>query len=224
MARKELTVEPRQVLGKKVAKLRRAGVLPANIYGQSGSLAVQVDTATFQRTLKEVAVNEVIDLKVHGERAARPAIIQRVQRHPVTSRMLHADFFQVSLRDKMKADVPVVLVGESEAVKTYNGILLQPTDTLHVEALPLDLPDKIEVDVSVLTELESSIHVRDIKVPEKVTVLTDGDVVVARVASPRLAVEEEEAPAAVEEEAPEAAAAEAEAPAAEAAEEPAEES
>jgi large subunit ribosomal protein L25 len=223
MARKELTVEPRQVLGKKVAKLRRAGVLPANIYGQSGSLAVQVDTATFQRTLKEIAVNEVIDLKVHGERAARPAIIQRVQRHPVTSRMLHADFFQVSLRDKMKADVPVVLVGESEAVKTYNGILLQPTDTLHVEALPLDLPDKIEVDVSVLTELESSIHVRDIKVPEKVTVLTDGDVVVARVASPRLAVEEE-APAAVEEEAPQAAAEEAEAPSAEAAEEPSEES
>lgn len=207
MARKELSVEPREVLGKKVAKLRRAGILPANIYGRSGSVAVQLETLTLQRTLKEVAVNEVIDIKVSGERATRPAIIQRVQRHPITSGMLHADFYEVSLRDKMKADVPVVLIGESEAVKTFNGILLQPLDSLQVEALPLDLPEKIEVDVSVLEELESSIHVRDLAVPDKVTILTDGDVVVARIASPRLSIEGEEEAAA--EEAEEAAEAEA---------------
>jgi large subunit ribosomal protein L25 len=200
MARKELSVEPREVLGKNVAKLRRAGVLPANIYGHAGSHAVQVETLAFQRMLKDMAINEVIDIKVKGERSTRPAIIQRVQRHPVTSQMLHADLYQVSLREKMRADVPVVLVGESEAVKTFNGILLQPVDSLQVEALPLDLPDKIEVDVSRLQELETSIHVRDLPEVEKVTILTDGDVAVARVASPRLAAEEEEEAATAEEE------------------------
>jgi large subunit ribosomal protein L25 len=199
MARRELPVEPREVLGKKVKKLRRSGILPANIYGHTGSVAVQVESVTLQRTLKEMTVNEVIDIKVQGERSARPAIIQHVQRNPVTSQMLHADFYQVSLREKMRADVPVVLVGESEAVKTFNGVLLHPTNALHVEALPLDLPERIEVDVSVLTELDTSIHVRDLTIPDKVTVLTDGDVVVALVAAPRLAAEEEEVAAEVEE-------------------------
>jgi len=217
MPRKELTVEPREILGKKVARLRRAGIIPANVFGHNlASVAVQVPAVELQRTLKASTVNEVIDLKVEGERTARPMIINRVQRDALTSAILHADFYQVSLREKMRADVPIVLTGSSIAVGTYNGVLIQPLEVLHIEALPLDIPTHIEVDVSVLDQLEQSLHVRDLGVPPSVTVLNDPDVVVVKVEAPRIAeeleAEREEIAAAAEAAAP---AEEQEAPAAE---------
>src|SRR3972149_2451022 len=116
MARKELSVEPRQVAGKKVKQLRRAGVLPANIYGHGlSSVAVQVSMEELEKTLRAAAANEVIDVKVAGERGARPVVVHHIQRHALTSSPLHADFYQVSLREKMRADVPLVVVGRSEA-------------------------------------------------------------------------------------------------------------
>ncbi|HEY7268797.1 MAG TPA: 50S ribosomal protein L25 [Dehalococcoidia bacterium] len=218
MARKELTLDPRQVTGKKVAQLRRAGVVPANLFGRHlDSVTVQVSTAELVKTIRSSTKNEVIDLKIAGERAARPAIIQNVQRHALSGAILHIDFYQVSLREKMRADVPLILVGSSEAVGTYNGVLTQQIDTLHIEALPLDIPTHIEVDITVLRELDTSIHVADLSVPENVTVLTAGDIVVARVAASAVA-QEAEAEAEAAEAAAEEAAAEAPA-AAEAAEE-----
>lgn len=202
MARKELLVEPRRVTGKKVKQLRRAGVLPANVYGHGvPSLALQLGAEELERTLHATAANEVIDLKVAGERAARPVVIHHVQRHPLTSKPLHADFYQVSLREKMRADVPLVFVGHSEAVSTYNGILVTGIEALHVEALPLDIPSHIDVDITPLRELDSAIHVRDLTVPPRVTVLNDPDVVVVKVAPPRLAAEEAAAAVPAEEEA-----------------------
>jgi large subunit ribosomal protein L25 len=199
MARKELKVEVRNVTGKKVAQLRRSGVLPANVYGHGlDSVAVQIDAEQLEATLKQAVANEVIDLKVAGESATRPIVIHNIQRHPLTSKVLHLDLYQVSLREKMRADVPIVLTGRSEAVETYNGVLLTGIEALHIEALPLDIPSSIEIDISPMVELEAALHVRDLQVPSNVTVLTDADVVVARVASPRVSVEEEEgaAPAA----------------------------
>jgi large subunit ribosomal protein L25 len=190
MARTEFSLEPRQVTGKKVAQLRRAGVLPASIYGRGlASIAVQANLAAFATTMRQIGANEVIDLKVAGERVTRPAVVYKVQRHPLTGQYLHADFYQVSLTTTMRADVPVVLTGRSEAVETLKGVLLQGINTIHVEALPLDLPAHVEVDVSVLEELEASIHVSDLHLPANVTVLTDPGVLVARVASPRVGEE-----------------------------------
>jgi large subunit ribosomal protein L25 len=201
MARKELTVQPREVFGKKVAQLRRAGILPANVYGRGlESQSVQIDAEELALTLKVATANEVLDLKIEGERAARPVVIHHIQRHPLGKGMLHADFYQVSLREKMRADVPIVIVGQSDAVETYNGVLLPGIEALHIEALPLDIPTHLEIDITPLTELDTSLHVRDLDVPANVTVLTDPDVVVVGVSSPRIAVEEEEAAAAAEEE------------------------
>jgi large subunit ribosomal protein L25 len=214
MPRKELSLQPRQVFGKKVKTLRQSGILPANIFGHGlDSLSVQVDTEALEQLVRAAAANEVIDLKVDGERSPRPAVIQRIQRNPLNSGYLHADFYQVSLREKMRADVPLVIVGTSDAVETYNGVVVHATEVLHVEALPLDIPGHIEVDISGLRELESTIHVRDLHVPSNVTVLTDGDVAVVKVASPRVGLEEEELPvaAAAQPEAAEEAAAEPEA-------------
>ncbi len=190
MARKELTVEPRQVSGKKVAQLRRAGVLPANIYGHGiESVSVQLLGEDLEQTLKAATANEVIDLKVAGEPATRSVVIHKVQRHPLNSSILHADFYQVSLREKMRGEVPIVLIGSSEAVSTFNGVLMSGVETIHVEALPLDMPTRIEVDIAIMTQLEDSIHVRDLNLPENVTVLNEPDVVIAKVASPRVSVE-----------------------------------
>ena len=192
MARKVLAVEPRQLTGKKVAQMRRTGILPGNIYGRGlDSVSVQIETETLERTLKTSSANEVLDLKVGDEKNLRPAVIHHIQRHPISTKILHADFFQVALGEKMRADIPLVLVGTSEAVKTYNGVVVSGIDILHVEALPLDIIGQIEIDMSTLENLEDSIHVRDVIVPPTLTVLNDPDVVIVKVASPRVAVEAE---------------------------------
>ena len=194
MARKELPVETREVTGKKVAALRRSGVLPANVYGKGlGSVSIQVSAEYMEKTLKTVAANEVIDLKIGGERDTRPVVIQKIQRHPLTSGVLHAEFYQVSLTHTMRADVPLVVIGTSDAILTYNGVLMTALESLQVEALPLDLPSRIEVDITPLTELEQSLHVRDLPIPANVTILTDPEVMVVKISSPRVAEEEEAA-------------------------------
>ncbi|MEX2246147.1 MAG: 50S ribosomal protein L25 [Dehalococcoidia bacterium] len=195
MAQNELSVAPRTVLGKKVAQLRRSGVTPANIYGHNvASKAVQGGTFAITHLFRGITRNAIIELKVAGEDAPRTVVVREVTRDPVSSQILHIDFYQVSLTERMRADVQVILVGTSPAVGTYGGVLLQTLDTVAVEALPADIPRQFEIDVSILEELESSIHVRDLRVdPAKVTLHTDLDVVLARVATPRLATEEEEA-------------------------------
>jgi large subunit ribosomal protein L25 len=201
MANSELQVARRKVLGKKVAQLRRTGVMPANIFGHKiESTAVQADTPALTHLLRGISRNAVINLSVDGEPAARTVVVRDVKRNPVNGKLLHVDFYQVSMTEKMRTEVPVVLVGTSPAVSTFGGVLLHTLDVVAVEALPGDIPAEFQVDVSVLTELEQSLHVRDLTVDAaRVTIFTDGDVVVARVASPRLATAEEETAAAAAE-------------------------
>ena len=200
MANKELQVAPRAVLGKKVKALRRSGVTPANIYGHKiESTAVQAPTMTLKTLLRGMSRNAIIDLRVEGEPQSRPVVVRVVERDPVSTEILHVDFYQIDMSEKMRAEVPVVLVGSSPAVSTYGGVLLQTLELVPVEALPGDIPAQFEVDVSQLTELEQSVHVRDLDVDtSKVTLHADPDVVLARVASPRLAAAEEEAAAPAE--------------------------
>ena len=200
MARKEIPVETRQVLGKKVAQLRRQGFLPGNVFGNGlESVAVQAQAETVEKTLRTLGANEVIDLKIDGETASRPVVLQKVQRHPLNSSLLHLDFYQVSLRQRMRADVPLVVVGESEGVKTFNGVLLMAIESVSVEALPLDIPSRIEVDVTPLENLEDSLHVKDLPPIPDVVILTDPDTVVVKVSTPRVAVEDLAEEAAAEE-------------------------
>jgi large subunit ribosomal protein L25 len=200
MADVELHVEPREVLGKKVRALRSGGLTPANVYGHDvQSQAVQADTPALTQLLRTAGRNVIIDLHVRGEAKPRSVMVRAVQRDPVSDRLLHVDFYQVSLREKMRAEVPVVLVGEAPAVGTHHGILLQSLDAVMVEALPADIPPNIEVDVSSLTELEAALFLKDLAIDPKIQVLTDPEQVVAKVAAPRLAVEVEEELAAEEE-------------------------
>jgi len=199
MADIELSVKPRRVLGKKVAALRRQGITPANVYGRNlESKAVEVETVVLTHLLRSGGRNVIIDLHIEGEDSLRPVMLRAVQREPATSRLLHVDFYQVSLTQKMRTEVPLILVGDAPAVAEFGGILLQSLDNITVEALPADIPAHVEVDVSTLTRLDDAVHVRELPIdPTKVHVMTDLELVVAKVAAPRLvAAEEEEAVAA----------------------------
>ena len=209
MDRVELTVAQRSVLGKKVKALRRSGITPANVYGHRiESQAVEVDTVTLSHTLKTLERNAILSLRIEGEKAVRPVIVREVRRDLLNDKILHVDFYQVSLAEKMKADVPFILVGKAPAVEDLGGILLQGLDSIAVEALPADIPSHIEIDISSLTTFDSSVHVRDLVIDPKVHVLTEGDSVITSVAPPRKVVEAvvEEEEAAAEEEKEEAAA------------------
>ena len=192
MANSELNASPRTVLGKKVAQLRRTGVTPANIFGHKiESTSVQMDTVELTHLLRASSRNAIINMTVEGESAARTVVVRDLKRNAVTDQLLHVDFYQVSMTEKMRADVPVVLVGVSDAVTTFGGVLLQMSEKIAVKALPADIPVQFEIDVSRITELEGSLHVRDLEIDEtKVTLHTELDVVLARVAAPRVIVEE----------------------------------
>ena len=192
MANSELNAAPRIVLGKKVAQLRRTGQTPANIFGHKiESTSVQANTAELVQLLRHSSRNAIINVSVAGEAGPRTVVVRDLKRNAVTDELLHVDFYQISMTEKMRADVPVVLFGISDAVTTFGGVLLQMTEKIAVEALPSDIPVQFDVDVSKITELEGSVHVRDLAIDTaKVTLHTELDVVLARVASPRVVVEE----------------------------------
>ena len=216
MADTQLIVDSREVTGKKVRSLRRQGIIPAHLYGRgTESLTLQASAPTITTLLRTTSPNAIISLQINGEQETRPVMLRGVQRHPVTDELIHVDFFQISLTEKLRADVPLMMSGEAPAVHIFSGVLLQSLDHISVEALPTEIPSHIDVDVTGLDTLDSAIHVRDLPIPDTVLLLTDPDQVVAKVEPPRLVVEEEAA-------APEeAAAAEAEAAAAEGAPAPA---
>jgi large subunit ribosomal protein L25 len=203
----KLTVEKRKITGRKTKTLRREGILPANIYGKKEkSLSVQLEAKSFLPVFKEVGETGLIELKVADEKEARPVLIHNVQFHPVDETPLHVDFYQVDLKEKVTTKIPVELIGESSAVKDKIGILIQPLSEVEVEALPADLPEKIEVNISGLKAINDAVVVADVKLLEVIKVLTEGKEVLAKIEP--LAKEEEvvapppaeEAPA--EEEAP----------------------
>jgi large subunit ribosomal protein L25 len=193
--RPRLEAAPRAVTGKKVAALRRAGQLPAVIYGHGvPSQNITVDAKEFELLRRHTGRNTLIDLTVAGSRPL-PVLVHGIAEDPRFRRTLHIDFYQVRMKEEMGIDVPIALVGESEAVEKHGGTLLHLRDTVHVRALPADLPSVIELDVSVIHDFETTLHVSDLPIPPRVTLITDGAELVARVASPRV---EEFAPAATE--------------------------
>jgi large subunit ribosomal protein L25 len=188
----ELNVNPRPVLGKKVKRLRREGIIPANVYGRAlDSVAIQVARDDLVRVIRTAGRNEIIYLRLDGEEP-RPTFVRLIQRNPVTDAILHVDFYQISLAEKVRIEVPVALVGTAPAEQTYGGTLLHSLDSITVEGLPTDIPSVIEVEVSGLEEIDAAIHVEELNVPDQVTVLTDPEVVVAKIAPPHVEKEVEE--------------------------------
>lgn len=191
----ELVAKNRQVFGRKVKRLRKEGVLPGNIYGRDiKSVAVQVALGDFEKVFAEVGETGLVGLKVDGD--LYPVLIHNVQYNPVTDQPLHADFLKVNLAEKITASVPVEIAGVSPAVASEEGVLVQQMHEVEVEALPTELPEKIVVDISGLTEVDAAIKVLDLKVPGDVEIRDDPQRIVVNVAPP--AKEEEIVPPAEE--------------------------
>lgn len=191
MATRKLIAEERKTFGRKVGKLRRAGILPANVYGKKiKSQAVQVKFAEFEKVFSEAGETGLVELKVDGE--VLPVLIHNIQLDPVSDLPLHADFLKVDLKEKVGATVPIELVGESPAEKE-GGVVVQQMHEVEVEALPTDLPEKIEVDISALSGIDQAVKVGELKVDKtKVEIKEDPERIVVSVAPP--AREEEVAP------------------------------
>jgi large subunit ribosomal protein L25 len=194
MKHPQLQAEARTVLGKKVKKLRREGILPANVYGKGlESKAIQVQVADFQKVYKESGDTGLIDLSFDGK--TKPVLVKSMHKNYDMNIPLHVDFYQVNLKVAVKTVVPVVLIGEAQAVTEKTGMLLQNLSDVEVEALPDKLPENVEVNVEHLAAVGDQVTVADLKVAEGVTVLTDPTQTIARVNELTVAEPEpEEAP------------------------------
>ncbi len=155
-------------------------------------MALQVDYQTFRKAYEKAGGNQVIELSIDGKK--QPVLVHDVQYNPLTDNFDHIDFVHVNMNEEVKANIPVVIVGTAPAVKNLGGILTTLKHDLEVKCLPADLPQQIEIDVSGMETLHSSIHLSEVKVPNGVKFTGNPDDVVVTIS----VVKEEvvEAPAA----------------------------
>ncbi len=190
MKQDELKVNTRDIKGKKVKSLRHEGIIPINLYGPNmDSISLQAGTDVLRRLINKVGRNALISLKIEGDKKTKQVMLRDVQRDALNGKLLHIDLFQVDMSHKLRVDVPILFVGESSAAKSKRGMLIENLTSLHIEALPADIPQHIEVDLSVLVEMDQAIHIRDLKADSKVVILNDPDQVIAKVMEAKIEVE-----------------------------------
>lgn len=181
-----LEVKERELLGKKVKSLRKDGFLPAVVYGHKfDSHHLTIAEKEFEKVYKEAGGNTVVELKKPEEGKKINVLIHDVSVDPITRKPIHVDFYRVKMDEKITTRIPIKVIGESKAVKELDGMLITNRDEIEVECLPGDLIHEIEVDISVLEELESSIHINDLKVPSTIKVLDEPEEAVLTVEPPR---------------------------------------
>jgi len=187
----QLKAEIREVKGRKVKHLRKEGLLPATVYGKAiEAVSVQMGQKDFGKVFAEVGEAGLVELVVKDE--TWPIIFRNPQYHSVGGEVIHIDCYKVNLKEKIRTTVPLVFVGEPQSVRAGN-VLVEVSNEVEVEALPADLPERIEVDLTKLETLEAVITVGDLKVDEKISLKTPADQVIAKTEAPRA---EEAAPVA----------------------------
>lgn len=188
-----LKAEKRDVIGKQVKALRREGKLPAVIYGRhTEPMNVSLDAHTASLVLGKLTSSSLVTIDLNG--TEYPALVREKQRDYIKNRLLHVDFLTVSLTETIRATVVVNFIGVSAAVKDFNAVFVTNLQSLEVECLPTDLPERIDVDITALERPGDGIRVRDVKVSDKVQILNDSDTMVAVATFAK--VEEEAAPVA----------------------------
>ena len=186
----EIKLSNRSISGKKVANLRREGIMPVHLYGgDSGPLSLQGDSAEINKLLPRVGLNIPVSEVVEGGGAGEICFVREVQRHPLTQDILHVDFLRVDVKSKITASVPIEVIGDSPAVRLLGGTLIQNMQSINVEALPLNVPEKITVDITSIEDFETAIHISDISVEGDISITNPSDALVARVAPPRIELE-----------------------------------
>jgi large subunit ribosomal protein L25 len=188
-----LELMPRQVLGKKVKQLRRAGTIPVHMYGPgTDSRPLQCEQRDLLLALASAGGNTPIIVTVQGEGDEQLTFAREIQWHPLRGDLLHVDFLAVQATQRVAAQVPISLIGESPGAREVGGSTIQQMRELSVEALPLDIPHEVEVDLAQLTDPNGVIRAADLALAANVTLLSDPDDVVVRIEA---AVAEEPEPA-----------------------------
>jgi len=183
----ELEVSQRDILGKKVRFLRRQGLTPAHLFGPGiDSVSLQCETANLKQVLAQAGQTTLINLKVNNEKRPRTVMIREVQTASLKGELLHVDFYQVTMTEVVKVEVPIVLVGEAPATKSKENTLVHELNSLTIECLPAKIPNSIELDLISLTEPNQALRVKDIELDSEITVLNDPEVVLVTIAKRRV--------------------------------------
>ena len=189
----KLELEPRELLGKKVKLLRRAGIIPVHLYGpDADSRPLQCQGQKLIQVLSLAGGNTPITISIQGESGSQLAFAREIQWEPMRDTILHVDFLLADINRPVTAQVPIILTGESPGARSVGGSIVQQLRQLDVQALPLEMPGQFELDLAILTEADQVIRVSDIDLPSNVTILTDSEELVVRIELPRAEVEFEE--------------------------------
>ncbi len=180
-----LKADQREVLGKKVKKLRNNGQIPAVLYGrQFDSISLALNRKEFFQVQKVAGEATLIDLQIPGQKETK-ALIRQIQRHPVSDNILHVDLYRVDMTQEIETEIPFEFTGVSPAVEELEGNLITNKDSVKVKCLPSKLVSEIKVDIGALKTFEDLIHLSDIKMPEGIEVLDDSAEIIAQVTPPR---------------------------------------
>jgi large subunit ribosomal protein L25 len=194
MERPKLNARRRTVVGKQVRALRREGLIPAVLYGAGvDPTSLELEGREAARILSRLSGSTLLDLVLEND--THNVLVREVQRDPIRQSVRHVDFLKVAMDVAIRTSVPLELVGEAPAVKTFGGVLVTGVDEIEVEALPADLPSRLTVELAALSEIGKAITVGDLSLGEGVKLLTPKDELVARVTQAE-AEEVEEAPVA----------------------------
>lgn len=181
----ELTVQTREILGKKVKNLRKQGLIPAELYGHGlGNFHLSVPKKEFSKLFKEAGESTIIKLKVESEKEKDKefnVLVHDIDKNALTDEIAHIDFYAVKKDEKIKVRAPLRFIGESAAVKEKGAILIKAVHELEIEALPEDLLHHIEVDISKLVDLNTSILAKDLEISPKVKISANPETVIASV-------------------------------------------
>lgn len=188
----ELRAQKREIIGKQVKQLRRQGLIPAILYGhRTGSLPLQIEERSLRQILERVGSHHLITLRVGDDKEPKMTLAREVQLDPITHALLHVDFYEVVMTEKITTEVPLVFIGQSPVIERREGILVRGLDSLEVECLPSNLIESIGVNLEDLVEIDQAITVGDLTVDPDLEVLTDKEEIVAQIL-PLRAVEEVE--------------------------------
>jgi large subunit ribosomal protein L25 len=186
-----IAAEPRTVTGKKVKSLRREGLIPGVIYGQSEPVKIQMEVKPLRRALRLAGTTQLATIDVDGGRTYT-VLTREIQQHVTRRDLIHVDFLEVDMTSTIRSEAELVSVGESPAVESGEGMISMVLHSVEIECLPDNLVSHIEVDISAIETPEDTISVADLPVPEGVEILTDPETLIARFEYSRADIDEEE--------------------------------
>jgi len=186
-----LNAKIRKELKRKTNKLKKAGKIPAIIYGEGAkNTPLEVDYKDFKKDFDQTGESSLVSLEIEGEKKERPVLIHDIQRDPVSGKFIHIDFYQASLKEEVEVEVPLVFEGLAPAVKELGGTLVKEIQEIEIKALPQNLPHDIKVDVTGLKTFEDEIKIKDLQLPSGVKTDRGPEEIVAKVVPPTNVEEE----------------------------------